>query len=444
MKNYKKLEKIFSRINDLKRVLELVQLDGYVNHLNNYKDRISQIITIKSIIHDIVISEELQLVISETCEETLDDWEKVNFNLMRTFCNTVISLPFELNVELTEKSILCAEYFKAAKKENNLKIVLEHFKNLIGVTRKVADFKLKDDENRYNQLLKVYQINSEQIDELCLSVGPFLKSKISDSNIDTSEVAQAKINMKKISDKLFFNDKLQVSFGDTSYVCGDENSIRIITREFGKTVLSNFMYLIGQAIYLQNLPYGKWRNQPICSPASLSMYSAQGFLFSHFFLEERQIMKILGVKDTKVFDTSIMGSNKFVALTHLMIKFSLEKSLINGEVDVMDLESAFKEDINYYFKDDSVSLLENEEWFLGKFCYYPCYLKGMIIAAQIFHMIKSDSNLWSANISNHGMKKIFNTLAKNIYNLGARYSTNELVSNFTGEELDCRFFKKFE
>ena len=47
---------------------------------------------------------------------------------------------------------------------------------------------------------------------------------------------------------------------------------------------------------------------------------------------------------------AVMGSNKFVALTHLMIQFSLEKSLINEEIDPKNLEESFREDMVYQYK----------------------------------------------------------------------------------------------
>lgn len=439
MKNYKKLEKIFARVNDLKKALELIQIDTCVGGFNSTKARISQMITIKSLIHEILTSVEVQELIVESSQENLDEWQKVNFVLIRNFCATVSNVPFEVSVELIEKSTFCYEYFKTAKRENNPKLVMEHFKALLEAIKKIAT----GDENKYDQLLRVYQINSEQIDELCLSMGPFLKLKIGE--IKNKDDSSSKGNLKKVCDKLSIGEKIQFSFADASYVYGDDDLIRIVTREeTSGEFLSNALYLLGQAIYLQNLPHEQWRNQPICSPASLSMYSAQGFLFSHFLLEDKQVIKMLGVKEKKAFDKSVIGSNKFVALTHLMIRFSLEKSLINGEISVDDLESAFKDDMQYYFNDSSADLLDNEEWFMGKFCYYPCYLKGMIIAGQIFHMIKTDGSLWPKNISGNSMKRVFATLTKNIYSLGARYSTNDLVTRLTGEPLDCRFFKKFE
>ncbi|AHX11790.1 carboxypeptidase Taq (M32) metallopeptidase family protein [Neorickettsia helminthoeca str. Oregon] len=450
MEDYEKLERVFTKIDDLQKTLELLDFDVRL-HGSLLDSKVHQIITLKEVIYDVVTSDEVALIIDRIKAKSneLSDWQCVNFGFMQDFCIRKKNIPFDLVKDFTEKSLACRVSYAEARKARNFEIVKEDFWNLLEVVRTIAALHAKGtDCDKYTALLRANQIDPEQLEQLCIGVSPLLKMKVQNVGETLSSTStdrkEMRLNYRRIIEKFFPKNVVRIDFGDHFHLLGEKNGIKLIVQEKGEAVIPSLMFLLGQGLYMKNLPYDKWRAQPICNPTSIAMYAAQGFLFSHFLFEEKGFAKVLGVQEKPIYSGSIMGANKFVALTHLMIRFSLERSLINGEVSLDGIQELFTEDLSYYFRlnDQSASILDNHHWFFGEFCYYPSYLKGMIAAGQIFHMMKSENAIYQNG--KPMIKKLITWLNTNVCANGARYSMDELINKLTGENLDCRFFKKFD
>lgn len=448
MNNYNNLQKLFAKINHLKKAIELLYWEYFSLGKNNIENLTEEIITLKAVINEIAINKITKELIAEAESEKLSVTQKGNLNLMKNFCNNAAKIPFDLNKAFCKQSLLCNSYARTAQKEQDFSIVKPYFSELISIARKIAELPLAEKTSKYGAFLNAIssEINPEEINELILSVSQFLKTKTEILPIkEERNKNNSKFEEKKVFESLLLrSDRTILEYRENQLIIGNDQLTKIMLEDRPNYKAAELMNGIGKALYLQNLPYAEWRDQPLCRPTSLSMYSAQGFLFSHFFLEDKDFVAKLKFSCPKTLDPSIMGSTKFAALLHLMIRFSLEKSLINGELEVENLGVAWQEDISYYFRiadPKSLSLFNNYEWFNGQFGYYPCYIKGVVIAAQIFYMIKSDHDLY--NGGRLSLKKIVGWLINNIYNYGAKYSTEELLKKSTGENLDCRFYKKF-
>ncbi|KYH12829.1 carboxypeptidase [Neorickettsia sp. 179522] len=450
MEEYEKLEKIFARIDSLQKTLCFLDFDVRL-HSESANEKLTQVITLKEIIHDVATSDELYFLIEQAKlkAKDLNDWQRVNFGFMQDFCARRRGIPFDVVESFTEASFACRAAYAAARKVKDFSLVKEEFKKLIEVVAQIAALYAKDSSvDRYSALLKAYQIDPDHLEQLCIGVSPLLKGKVQGlgeiSLNKPQEKGDAKCNHKRVVEKFFPKNVVRVFYSDHFHLSGGENGLKLIMQEGGSAFFPTLLFLLGQGLYIRNLPYDKWRTQPICNPTSISMYAVQGFLFSHFLFEEKNFAQFLGVQEKSEYSSSIMGANKFVALTHLMILFSIEKSLINGEVSVDDIQKLFVEDLSYYFgvNDPHASILDNHHWFFGEFCYYPSYLKGMIASGQIFHVLKSECSGLKEEKSL--IRKLVAWLSSNVYTKGARCSMDELITKLTGEPLDCRFFKKFD
>ncbi|WP_448605794.1 carboxypeptidase [Neorickettsia risticii] len=450
MEEYEKLEKIFARIDSLQKTLCFLDFDARL-HSEFANEKLAQVITLKEIIHDVATSDELYFLIEQAKlkAKDLNDWQRVNFGFMQDFCARRRGIPFDVVESFTEASFACRSAYAAARKARDFSLVKEEFKRLIEVVAQIATLYAKDSGlDKYSALLKAYQIDPEHLEQLCIGVSPLLKAKVRGVGEialnKPQEKRDAKHSYKRVVEKFFPRNVVRVFYSDHFYLSGGENDLKLIMQEDGGAFFPTLLFLLGQGLYIRNLPYDKWRTQPICNPTSISMYAVQGFLFSHFLFEEKNFAQFLGVEQKSEYSSSVMGANKFVALTHLMILFSIEKSLINGEVSVDDVQKLFVEDLSYYFgvKDPHASILDNHHWFFGEFCYYPSYLKGMIASGQIFHILKSECP--GLREEKSLIRKLVAWLSSNVYTKGARCSMDELITKLTGEPLDCRFFKKFD
>ena len=79
---------------------------------------------------------------------------------------------------------------------------------------------------------------------------------------------------------------------------------------------------------------------------------------------------------------------------HIIHRFNLEKKLIEDENLINYLQtfwnSEFKKIFNLEVNSDNDGCLQDIHWFSGDFGYFPTYLVGAMIAAQLKHTLDND------------------------------------------------------
>ena len=79
-------------------------------------------------------------------------------------------------------------------------------------------------------------------------------------------------------------------------------------------------------------------------------------------------------------------------------------------------------------------------WSEGAFGYFPSYLIGHLISAQLTHQLEKDIGLIDQLIDNNNYQKIINWLKKNVHCHGRSLNAMELVKKISGNELSSKFF----
>ena len=75
-----------------------------------------------------------------------------------------------------------------------------------------------------------------------------------------------------------------------------------------------------------------------------------------------------------------------------MIRFEIEKALIDGSIKVKDLpqiwNTKYKEYLNIDVPSDSQGVLQDIHWSHGSFGYFPTYSLGSFYATQFYNQAK--------------------------------------------------------
>jgi carboxypeptidase Taq len=124
---------------------------------------------------------------------------------------------------------------------------------------------------------------------------------------------------------------------------------------------------------------------------------------------------------------------------HILIRFELEQALINDELTVADLPTAWNEKYQEYLgiapRDDADGVLQDIHWAAGLFGYFPTYALGNLYAAQFFAQAHSDLGDLPAEFALGRFRPLHDWLVAKIHQHGQRYTAAELVSRVTGEPL---------
>jgi carboxypeptidase Taq len=129
---------------------------------------------------------------------------------------------------------------------------------------------------------------------------------------------------------------------------------------------------------------------------------------------------------------------------HVYIRYTLEKSLIDGSVAVKDIPVVWNELYNKYLcvevPDDKRGCLQDVHWAHGSFGYFPTYSLGSFYAAQFWQQAKEEVLNLEDNISHGDTSGLLKWLREKIHRHGKRYTSEELCTLVTGKGLDSDLF----
>jgi carboxypeptidase Taq len=128
---------------------------------------------------------------------------------------------------------------------------------------------------------------------------------------------------------------------------------------------------------------------------------------------------------------------------HIMIRYEIEKGLINGDLKVADLPLIWNEKMNDYLgvtpPDDAHGVLQDVHWSGGDFGYFPSYSLGNIYSAQFAHKMAEEIPDLKERIRGGEFTVIKNWLNEKIHVYGATLEPAEILKRVTGEEIDSKY-----
>lgn len=132
---------------------------------------------------------------------------------------------------------------------------------------------------------------------------------------------------------------------------------------------------------------------------------------------------------------------------HVMIRYELEKRLIEGSLAVADIPSWWKENYAAWLgvdvPDDKNGCLQDVHWSHGSFGYFPTYSLGSFYAAQFFETaVGQDVSIRKA-IADGDTGPLLAWLRIHIHRHGRRYRSEELCQIVTGKGLNISYFLEY-
>jgi carboxypeptidase Taq len=127
-----------------------------------------------------------------------------------------------------------------------------------------------------------------------------------------------------------------------------------------------------------------------------------------------------------------------------MIRYELEKRLIEGSLPVEDIPGWWKENYAAWLgvdvPDDKTGCLQDVHWSHGSFGYFPTYSLGSFYAAQFYQSaVNQEISVDNALQEGH-TGPLLAWLRNHIHRFGRRFRSEELCRNATGKGLDIRYF----
>ncbi|MBL7786948.1 MAG: carboxypeptidase M32 [Chitinophagales bacterium] len=132
---------------------------------------------------------------------------------------------------------------------------------------------------------------------------------------------------------------------------------------------------------------------------------------------------------------------------HILIRFEIEKALIEGKIEVKDLaeiwNAKYREYLGIDVPDDKHGVLQDIHWSHGSFGYFPTYSLGSFYAAQFFAAAQRSIPDLNSQIEAGKLGELLAWLRTNIHQYGMLYTSEELCQKVTGEPLNFDYFMQY-
>jgi carboxypeptidase Taq len=132
---------------------------------------------------------------------------------------------------------------------------------------------------------------------------------------------------------------------------------------------------------------------------------------------------------------------------HILLRFDLERKLIEGKLAVKDVPAAWNDDFHALLgitpPDDARGCLQDIHWSMGMFGYFPTYALGNLYAAQFFAAARRALPDLDEQVARGELRPLLDWLRENIHRHGKRYRATELVQRVTGSELTHQPFIEY-
>jgi carboxypeptidase Taq len=131
---------------------------------------------------------------------------------------------------------------------------------------------------------------------------------------------------------------------------------------------------------------------------------------------------------------------------HIIVRYELEKALINGDVAIETLPGLWNAKYHEYLgiepMRDSEGVLQDIHWSSG-FGYFPSYTLGNLYGAQIYSTLRKDFSNFDERLASGDTAFILDWLRNKMYVFGAIYQPETLMERVTGEGPNPEFFVRY-
>lgn len=498
-KAYTDLKVAFRDIGRMNAIIEILGRDFLTAMPEGaYLSRLGQMAFLFRRMHEDLTSEDVHKLLVEarehahecTDEEDWDDWDTANLREMedmyRIYCHVEPSL-MERKARLSYEG---RRHHTNVYKEGDWEQAKEFLKEQVDLHRRIADARLEasNAESRYEMLMQEFMPGMKLFDleNLMDSHAEALKSMLPEilekqandpapMALDDEYEGEAQMWLNRsLLEVIGFNFDRGGLYetGHNPVEGGTPEDTRLVISNVDQSNFLNSMKSAlhegGHGLYIQGLPRKQWRYQPVGMDLGAAMHESQALLIEMIIGRMPEFFEFLSPRLEGLFhgiNSPALSSENLYALKtrvqpgsdrkkadevtyfyHVLLRFRLERDLIDGTLSVDQLPEAWVEGIHHHLgilpTNHIEGCLQDVHWFVGKFGYFPAYALGHMIAAQLFVTLKNTIPDLNEKIIEGDFSQITKWLSENIYSKGRLMGMQGLLKEITGSRLKPEYLEK--
>lgn len=485
MNNYEQYKNLLSKIADINNSIAVLSWDNEVYMPQDGASfRSQQIATLSGMAHEMFTHESFGESLQKLMEDkNLDRIQQRNVKLSWKTYNKSKKLTEDFVIKKSKAISKAYQSWVKARTENDWTIFAGNLENLVKITQEESAL-YNEGDHLYDSLLDLYEpdMTVSKLDILFQDVKdslfPLIQKIRSQSQVEDKFLFQEMDTDKQWNYGLEILKKMGYDFNKgrqdisehpftTSFSPQDVRVTTRLKKDDFPMMLWSCIHEGGHALYEQGLPIDQY-GLPSGSAISLGIHESQSRLWEnnvgrsksywkHHFPElQSTFAKQFDGISLDQFYKAINRINPNLIRTegdelhyhfHVMIRYEIEKDLIQGNISVNDLQDIWNDTYEKYLglrpKDDKTGILQDIHWSHGSFGYFPTYSLGSFYAAQFFEQATYDIDSLNTQIEKGNTTELLNWLRENIHQYGHSYEAEELCEKITGRKLELASFLKY-
>jgi len=403
--------------------------------------------------------------------------EAVNLREWRREYDRLVKLPTDLMEERSRIVVQAQEAWLTARQDSDFSLFKPWLEKTIEINIKIADC-LGYEKEPYDALLDEYEpgavtsevavvLNSlrDELVPLIRAIGDASRkpdTSILKRDFPVQSQREFAVEAAKAIGYSFDKGRLDETAHPFCIDAGPEDT-RITTHfegHFFPKAFFSVMHEAGHGIYNQNLPGEHW-GTPMGEYVSLGIHESQSRLWENLVGRNRAFWEYWYKRAQKRFpaltDVSLddfhfainevkpslirIEADEVTYNLHIMLRFELERAMLNGDLSAADVPAAWNEKVRSYLgvevPDDSQGCLQDIHWSGGMIGYFPTYTLGNLNAAQLYEKAAEEIGDLDAMFRAGEFTPLREWLTDKVHSQGKRYRSDKLIEVITGKPLDA-------
>jgi carboxypeptidase Taq len=485
---YEQLEQEFRRLHAFRGALSLLRWDAAVMMPRGSADvRGEQLAALETEHHALLTTPKVARLLerAEAGASQLEDWPLANLHEMRRQRDHAIATPPSLIARLAKATARAEVYWVEAKKANDFKLLAPHLDEVVHLVRdKAALLGQARGLAPYDALVDGFTpgISTADIDTIFKALSRKLPGLINDAiEVQAAHAPiplagkftvarQRSLSVDVLKAMGFPFDRGRLDESEHPFTEGVPGDIRVTTRFDPNDPFSGLLGAVhetGHAMYDLGLPL-EWRDQPVGRDRGLALEESQSLLFEMNLCRSRSFVKYVRPLMEKYLQVSgpeweeanlyrhlirvrrstiRMDADELTYPVHIMLRYELEKRILEGSLPVADLPEAWnanlEQRLNIRPTNDVDGCLQDIHWAVGHFGYFPSYVLGAVIAGQLNEALRAALPKLDEEIAAGQFGGVMDWLRDNVHGVGARLPVQDLIKQATGKPLTAAAYLRY-
>ena len=482
MNAYESLEAHFEKIADLKHIAAIMNWDeSAMMPTGGGRSRGRAMGTLSVLLHDLTVAPAVGSWISACETLELTTWQRANVRVIKRGFHRARCLSSDFVREQTEAVMASEQQWRVSRSKNDWQGMLPALKKVVSLTRQESVRRAENTGlSTYDAMLDLYEpgVRSARIDTLFAPLKaelPGLVAAIIERQSAAAPIlplghnfdvdAQRSLGLKVMEHVGFDFDHGRLDTSHHPFCGGVPEDVRLTTRYDPNDFLTSLFAVIhetGHAMYEQGRP-SAWLSQPVSEALSMGTHESQSLLMEMQACRSREFIAFVAplmrdafrasAEDAAWSDDNLYGhvtavkrglirvdADEATYPLHVILRYELERALLEGDLEVEDLPAAWNEKMTDYLGlstegDFANGVMQDVHWPAGLIGYFPTYTLGAMMAAQLFAAARLGVEELPQQLQGGDVGGLLKWLRTNVHELGSSVSVDQLLESATGEVL---------